>query len=379
MKKLFCKVCFLAAITAAALAFTAAGSVIGTGVVDADALRVRSEPSTDAATLTYLSDGTTVQVYEDLGGWYKISYESYTGYVSAEYLVYTPKEPTAPVVDAEETDAVSAGEPTSETGTITGNQVHFRTGPSLDAEIFDNLNKGDIVTVLSDQGDWCQVICNGLIGYVSTDYLIVGDLPTVNEDGQKGLVTGSCVNIRSEPSTDSAIVTKVYAGALLDLGTLSDNWYTIAYNGMTGYIRADYVKEYDPNAASAIGEDIAATALSYVGTPYVYGGASPKGFDCSGFTMYVFSLYGYSLPHSATSQWESSGTYVKRSDLQPGDLVLFCDPSSSGGKACSHVGIYIGDNQFVHAASGSKSRCIRISSLSESYYNGYYVGAKRVA
>ena len=92
-----------------------------------------------------------------------------------------------------------------------------------------------------------------------------------------------------------------------------------------------------------------------------------------------FSLFGYSLPHSATSQWNSSGTYVDRSDLQPGDLVLFCDPSRSGGKACSHVGIYIGDNNFVHASSGSSGKYVRTSSLNESYYSGYYVGAKRVA
>ena len=95
--------------------------------------------------------------------------------------------------------------------------------------------------------------------------------------------------------------------------------------------------------------------------------------------MYVLSQHGYSAPHSATSQWNSTGTYVERSDLQPGDLVLFCAPSRSNGKACSHVGIYIGDNEFVHASSGSSGKYVRISSLSEDYYNGYYVGAKRVA
>lgn len=119
-------------------------------------------------------------------------------------------------------------------------------------------------------------------------------------------------------------------------------------------------------------------ALSYLDVPYVYGGASPKGFDCSGFTMYIFSQFGYSLPHSATSQWNSSGEYVEREDLQPGDLVLFCDPSRSNGKACSHVGIYIGDNEFVHASSGSSGKRIRISSLDEDYYDGYYKGAKRL-
>ena len=69
---------------------------------------------------------------------------------------------------------------------------------------------------------------------------------------------------------------------------------------------------------------------------------------------------------------------MAREDLQPGDLVLFCDPSRSNGKACSHVGIYIGDGDFIHASSGS-AHAVKISSLSENYYDGYYVGAKRVA
>ena len=171
----------------------------------------------------------------------------------------------------------------------------------------------------------------------------------------------------------------MYAGKLVDLISLQNDWYAINYNGSTGYISGDYLKVYTGSAASGAGASIVETAMSYLGTPYSYGGASPKGFDCSGFTMYVFSLFGYSLPHSATSQWNSSGTYVERSDLQPGDLVLFCDPSRSGGKACSHVGIYIGDNNFVHASSGSSGKYVRTSSLNESYYSSYYVGAKRVA
>ncbi len=118
--------------------------------------------------------------------------------------------------------------------------------------------------------------------------------------------------------------------------------------------------------------------MNYLGVRYVYGGASPSGFDCSGFTLYVFKQFGYNLPHSATSQWYESGQYVERSDLQPGDIVLFCDPSRSNGKACSHVGIYIGNGEFIHASSGSSGKYVRISSLNTGYYNTYYKGAKRL-
>ena len=147
---------------------------------------------------------------------------------------------------------------------------------------------------------------------------------------------------------------------------------------MSGYVSADYIRLGSAPAASSIGASIVETAKKYLGTPYVYGGASASGFDCSGFTMYIFGLHGYSFAHSATSQWYSSGgVYVEKSDLQPGDLVFFNDPARNAGKACSHVGIYIGDNQFIHSGS-DRSGGVIISSLSESYFAKYYKGAKRI-
>lgn len=350
---------FLSVLAAVFLASTAQAGLIGTGVVTADALRMRAEASTSAATVTYLENGASLQVYEDLGAWYRVSYDAYTGYVASEFVSYTPSEPEA------------------QTGVITGSSVRFRAAASMDAYVLFELDKGATVTVLSGEGDWCQVCYNGQTGYVSTDYLVVGDASV--SSGQKGIVTGDCVNVRSQPGTGAAIVSRVYRGALVDLGALSGGWYAVSCGGVSGYISADYVRPYDPSAAGALGEDIAATALSYLGTPYCYGGCSASGFDCSGFTMYIYSLFGYSLPHSATSQWNGSGTCIAREDLQSGDLVFFCDPSRSGGKACSHVGIYIGGGEFVHASSGSSGRMVRISSLSEDYYSGYYVGAKRLA
>jgi len=303
MRKILIKTAVLGALAAAMMTMTAAASVVGSGVVDADSLRVRSEPNTDCSTLTYLIGGTKVRVNEVLDGWYKVSYGETTGYVSADYLVYTPADPAEKAEEVKEEKV---------------------------------------------------------------------------EGSKQGIVTGSCVNVRSGPSTDYGILTKLYAGNKVELLEEQDGWYAIHYDGVDGYMSADYVREYMGSTSSAIGEDVAALALSYLGVPYAWGGASPKGFDCSGFTMYVFSRFGYSFPHSATSQWNSCGTYVERSELQPGDLVLFCDPSRSNGKACSHVGIYIGDGEFVHASSGSSGKYVRISSLDEGYYNTYYKGAKRI-
>ena len=107
-------------------------------------------------------------------------------------------------------------------------------------------------------------------------------------------------------------------------------------------------------------------AESYLGTPYVWGGASPSGFDCSGFTMYVYSKVGVSLPHNAAAQ-HGYGSPVARSDLQPGDLVFF--------DGLGHVGLYVGGNTFIHAP--HTGDVVKYSSIS-GWYASTYVGARRL-
>lgn len=365
MKKLLGKTLVLAAMTAVLL--TAAAFAAETGTVNTNALRLRSEPSTSSSTLAYLNTGAQVDILEDLGDWLQVSYKGSTGYLFASYV---SSSTNASVVSAAAAESVAGA-----IGVITGSTVNFRSGPSMDDGVITTLTDGTELTIVSVTEDWCLVDLDNQEGYVKADYVSVNGIPLVDP---RGIITGDCVNVRSTPSTEGSIITKVYAGNLVDLIALEGDWYTVSCDGQTGYIRSDFLRVYTGAPGGGLGADIAATAQEYLGVRYVYGGASAKGFDCSGFTMYIFSLYGYSLPHSATSQWNSSGTYVAREDLQAGDLVLFCDPSRSNGKACSHVGIYIGGGDFIHASSGS-GRGVKISSLSEDYYDGYYVGAKRVA
>lgn len=377
MRKLLTKTSILAALAVMIMTATAYATEIGTGVVDATSLRLRNEPSLSSSTVTYLPGGAVVSVHEQLDGWYKVVYNGMTGYVSADYLVYTPTVTTEestdePVIDSSTEDAQ---EETQTMGTISGNNVNFRTQPMTSADIIGKLAQGTEVEVLSVSDGWCEVRYDGVTGYVAADYVEV-DGKTLRQP--QGMVTGSCVNIRSGPTTGHGIIAKVYAGEVVDLLEKVDNWYRISYNGYEGYIREDFIREYTGSASSAIGDQVVALAMNYLGVRYVYGGASPNGFDCSGFTMYIFKQFGYNLPHSATSQWYESGQYVERSDLQPGDIVLFCDPSRSNGKACSHVGIYIGNGEFIHASSGSSGKYVRISSLNTGYYNTYYKGAKRL-
>jgi len=118
--------------------------------------------------------------------------------------------------------------------------------------------------------------------------------------------------------------------------------------------------------SGTLGGQAVAIAMQYLGTPYVWGGASPGGFDCSGLVMYVYSQLGVSLPHNAAAQY-GMGVAVPRSALEPGDLVFF--------DGLGHVGIYVGNGAFIHAP--HTGDVVRVSSLS-GYYSSAFVGARRV-
>ncbi|WP_328812783.1 C40 family peptidase [Paradesulfitobacterium ferrireducens] len=131
--------------------------------------------------------------------------------------------------------------------------------------------------------------------------------------------------------------------------------------------KAEPAKQVSRGGASASG--IVSTALSLQGIPYVFGGTTRKGFDCSGFTQYVYKASGISIPRTSYTQF-NSGTPVSKQDLQPGDLVFFTTYS----KGASHVGIYVGNGTFVHASDSG----VRTTSLNDSYYKSRYLGARRM-
>ena len=260
-------------------------------------------------------------------------------------------------------------------GCTTGSSLRLRAEPSTSASVVTTLDKSVAVAILDDSVDgWYKIAYNGSTGYVSADYL------NVDQDNvftTYGRVNSDGVNVRSDASTDSSVLATIEEDAIVTVNGLVDGWYDVTCEyGTEGYIRSDFL---DLTESSSSNSDLAATAKQYLGTGYVYGGASPRGFDCSGFTMYVYSQHGYSLPHSATSQWQSGlGTRVYSiSELQPGDLVFFNDPSRNAGRACSHAGIYTGDGQFIHSSS-SRSGGVIVSSLTSGYYNTYFVGGIHV-
>ena len=202
-----------------------------------------------------------------------------------------------------------------------------------------------------------------------------------------GVINASDVRLRSGANTSSSILATLSKGTAVTVLTQSGSWYAVSYNGTNGYVSQQYVtlgtslpaedtgSSSTDNTTSSVpsGSSAVSIAYQYLGVPYVYGGASPSGFDCSGFTMYVYNQLGISLPHGATPQLKY-GTYVSRSELQPGDLVFFSD----GSYPASHVGIYVGDDQFIHASSSSSNGyCVCVSSLNTNYYSRNFVGGRR--
>ena len=252
-------------------------------------------------------------------------------------------------------------------GTVTTTDgLNVRSEANTESSVLTTLSYGTQVDVVevNASGTWHQITYNGVTGYVIGDYL------QVTEAKVYGQVTEGPLNIRSGPSTSNAVVGSLSSGSVVELQETLDGWYQID----EGYISADYVVQVDASAASSgTGSQISQYALQYVGSPYVYGGSSPSGFDCSGFTTYVMKHFGYSINRTASGQMDN-GVSVSKGQLQPGDLVFFNNGNSS--KRATHVGIYIGGGEFVHASTSTTG--VIISDLNSSYYSRTYVGARRL-
>ncbi|MDR3206954.1 MAG: SH3 domain-containing protein [Oscillospiraceae bacterium] len=279
-------------------------------------------------------------------------------------------------------------------GAVKGSSVNLRVGPSTSGKTLTQVDTGDQVIVLSQQGEWVQVIFEDTLGYIFQPYVEVSaDTSFVAEPGT---VTGSDVNFRKAPSTSAQVITRLDKGKQVEVLGVSNSWYKVYADGEVGYIHPDYLsvdkdalaargldvpqeKEVAPavdaSDKDALRKEIVAYAQTFLGNKYVYGAMNGKTFDCSGFTSWVYTHFGYSLNRSAAGQ-VSNGTKIEsRSELKPGDLVLFRDPSINKA-AASHVGLYVGDGKFIHCSSSGGG--VKYNYLSDSYYNRYYIGGRRI-
>ena len=292
-------------------------------------------------------------------------------------------------------------------GFVNASALRLRSEPSTLSRTLDTAPKNDCVVVIAKEGNWYKVNYNLQEGYMHEDYLNV--LTRENAELGYGKVAGNAVNLRSGPSTSYRVVTVASQGAKCYIIGLNDGWYKVIYGNSICYIRSDYLElteiPYEnqassnspkfyrlgkstgvtPSAAalkgtvssgasvgSATGAQIVAEARKYLGTPYVYGGASPNGFDCSGFVYYVLKQFGYS-PYRTPADQYRMGTSVSKANLQPGDIVFFAGTYGSG---ISHVGIYVGDGQFIHSPNSRST--VSYADLTSGYWAQHYYGARRM-
>ncbi len=302
-------------------------------------------------------------------------------------------------------------------GFVTGSGLRLRATASTGGKLLDTASKGEVVVVVSKHDDWYKVIYNLKEGYMSADYLDVSTAE--NAELGYGKVTGSIVNIRSGAGSSYGKVDQAKKGEKVYILGINNGWYKVIFENSIGYLRSDYVDlteiPYEnkdsskspkffrggnstgvtPSAAalngntsssssssgssssgsssgsSASGSKIVSTAKQYLGVPYKWGGTDPSGFDCSGFVYYVLRCNGYNVSRTMTAMY-AAGTPVAKSDLQPGDIVFFQNTYKAG---MSHVGIYVGGGQFIHAPSSGK--VVSYTSLNTNYYISHYYGAVR--
>ncbi len=302
---------------------------IGIGTVEAEGglyLRARADASSSAICSAEQDD--KVIVIREVDGWYLVNYNLYIGYMSSEYVSFA------------ETEDVALGK-----GTVDPYQANARKAPTQDSEITATLSMGDTVLVLGMSDGWYKIKCQYGVAYLRSDLLTLTSKPLNNS----GFEAPADYGRAAEPDTASGSESSGSTGSSSNTGS----------SGSSG-----------SSSESSLGQQIVTYALSYVGCPYVYGGTSPSGFDCSGFVQYVYKHFGYSLNRGATSQL-ADGYWVSYDSLMPGDIIYF-----GYGSTASHVGIYIGGGRFVHAENYSTG--VVVTSLSESYYASRYLCAHRI-
>lgn len=262
---------------------------------------------------------------------------------------------------------------------ITGDDVNFRKGPSTDYASLGKLNKGYKVEYISETNSWSKVKYNGQTGYVYSKYVAQ---TSTTSNTQVKYVNCTSLNVRSGPGTSYSIIKSISTNTKVEVISTNNGWSKIKEGSTTGYVSAKYLS--DPQTSSSTSSNTTSTstsasklvsyAKSLLGKPYVWGAQGPSSFDCSGFTYYVFkNCANITLPRTSVDQ-STYGITVSKSNLKVGDLVFFDTDGANDGNV-SHVGIYIGSNQFIHSSS-TKGKVV-ISDFTN-YYNNAFVRAKRV-
>ena len=415
--------------------FAATGTITGTGV------RVRKEPDTNAEIITNLYKDNKVEVIEKDGNWYKIKVEDKVGYTHQDYITVDGEITTKPQDNTQTTPETKEVITVNSKLKIRTNAKIYIL-PLIYSTVTNNVAEGKEVLIEKKVNDWSYITVDGVSGWVRNCYIIgevetqqsqeqtkpettveetkpevPEQKPEVTEQKpetttetviKKGYINEiSGVNVRQSADKTSNILGTVNMNAEVSIYKEEGDWYKVSVNGINGYVYKPLVSDskvettnrsqttpredttvlkettttpvantpvQTTSSNSAKGEQIVTFAKGFLGYKYVYGGTTPSGFDCSGFVYYIFNQSGISLSRSLSVQ-SKSGTYVEKSNLRPGDVIIFNDWDNL---AMGHVGIYIGDNQFIHAANSKRGVVTDYMDYRNSYYNTRYVTARRL-
>ena len=313
-------------LTISAFAADPGGKKTGIAFVTASSLRLRAEPNTKSATLDYAYRNEVVITLGKTGQWYHVLFNLQEGYMHEDYLEFYTIE------------NVELGY-----GRVNGSYVNMRKGPGTSYKSIGKSMPGDLCYIIGINKQWYKVIWEDEICYIRSDFLDLTEIPYENRDSDKepifftrGKRTGPKVTVENFKNSKNYI------------GTLPPEAPSI----------------------SATAAAIVTTAKSCLGVRYKWGGESMSGFDCSGLVYYVFKENGITLGRTCKKQY-TAGTPISMDELQPGDLVFFQNTYTTG---LSHVGIYIGNGEFIHASSDG----VMTSKLSNSYWSSHYYGSCRI-
>ena len=354
------------------------------GVVEVDNLNVRQEPNTDSAILSRFNTGQTVEILGKENGFFVIEVDGSRAYISSDF------------VEIVRVHAI-----------VNGNNVNVRESPSMEAGILERFNQGRNITALGITGNWVEIEYNGSTAYINRDFVygsFIGELraasalnppaareerpaqasqvqQNISTDSARAVVTtftGSGLRLRGMPSTESEIITLIPGGTTVDVLHRTSDWARVSFGSYEGYLSKEFVRiHYGPGPidTSTLAGQIIAHGKQFLGTPYLWAGNDLRtGVDCSGFVHHVFRDLGIILYRNSAAMTRN-GVPVGRYELLPGDLVFF-DTAGNGG--ISHVGIYIGNGDFIHSSSSRRTWGVVISSLYEPYYIRTYMTARRV-
>lgn len=312
-------------------------SELGEYILVADT-KLKLVPTINATDVVEIKKDEKVNATEIINDWVCVETKNTKGWIRKDKLQREQKVEQVKEQVQEENKQVEEQVKTK-TKYIKATSVNVRKEPNTSSEIIANALQNTAVTVSKEENGWSKVTLNGKEGYISSSLL-------------------------SDTKQEKAKTNTTSRGATTSRKSSKNEKSTNTQSNV-----ANNTKVPSTSTGSSTGNAIVATAKKYLGYKYVYGGTSPStGFDCSGFTSYVYRQHGISLNRTAAGQY-SNGTYVSRSNLQPGDLVMF-------GSPINHVAIYIGGGQIIHASTPSTG--VRIDSLNSGYYSRNYTGARRI-